>query len=289
MQSTAPRPSGGGDVGWWASALRPYPSSSARIVAPRARAASSRSSTTTPAPSPITNPSRSRSKGRDAVNGSSARSDSAWAAANAVMTQGVSGASAPPQITTSALPSRSRRMPSPIALAPAAHAVETLMHGPRNPRRRLSAAAPAFGITMGTNSGLMRPLSAGFFTPRNSRAPSSAVSSPPKPVPITMPTRAGSTSPSAASASAASAAPSVNCVIRSARLASLFVSTESGSKSVTSQPKRIGASETSRCSTSRATPRPASSDAQNESSVEPAADTTPRPVIAIRDAPPSIR
>ena len=38
-------------------------------------------------------------------------------------------------------------------------------------------------MTIGMNNGLMRPLSAGFFTPRNSRAPSSAVSSPPKPVP----------------------------------------------------------------------------------------------------------
>ena len=104
-------------------------------------------------------------------------------------------------------------MPSPIALAPAAHTVETLMHGPRKPRRRLSAAAPAFGITIGTNSGLMRPFSAGFFTPRNSRAPVLCSLEPAEAGAHHDADTAGSTSPSAASASAASAAPSVNCVI----------------------------------------------------------------------------
>ena len=44
--------------------------------------------------------------------------------------EGVTAASAPPTITTSALPSRMRRIPSPMAWAPAAHAVVMQRFGP---------------------------------------------------------------------------------------------------------------------------------------------------------------
>jgi hypothetical protein len=58
-----PAPSGSGAVMWCASALIAYPSISARIGAPRARARSRDSSTTMPAPSPTRMPRRPRSNG----------------------------------------------------------------------------------------------------------------------------------------------------------------------------------------------------------------------------------
>ena len=50
---------------WWASAVEAPPSTSPRIVAPRASAIDHSSSTSTPAPSDITKPSRRTSKGRE--------------------------------------------------------------------------------------------------------------------------------------------------------------------------------------------------------------------------------
>ena len=62
----APRPVGSGAEMWYASAVSAAPTTSARIVAPRASACSADSMTTTPAPSPKTKPSRVRSNGREA-------------------------------------------------------------------------------------------------------------------------------------------------------------------------------------------------------------------------------
>ena len=140
----------------------------------------------------------------------------------------------------------------------------------------------AFGITIGMNSGLIRPFMADSLTPRNSRAPSSAVSSPPKPVPTTVATREASTSGDPASRKAASAALSVNCVTRSARRASFGDSTVCAPKSVTSHPKRTGDSDMSTRSMVRATVRAPTIVSQNDSGVDPAALTMPMPVIATR-------
>ena len=98
----------------------------------RARARASRGRRT-PAPSAITKPSRSASNGRDARSGSSLRVLSAPMRANAETVSGVTGASVPPATTTSALPSRTMRTPSPMALAPAAHAVAMQSAGPVKP------------------------------------------------------------------------------------------------------------------------------------------------------------
>src|SRR5206468_10094203 len=83
-----------------------------------------------PAPSPITKPSRSRSKGRDACTGSSLRVDSARRAANPATLMGVIADSAPPQIIASASPRWMILKLSPIACAPAEHAVAVAELGP---------------------------------------------------------------------------------------------------------------------------------------------------------------
>ncbi len=66
------------------------------------------------------------------------------------------GASVPPATTTSALPSRIMRDASPIAFAPAAHAVEMQRFGPVQPKRIEIIPAVAFAIIIGTRNGLTR-------------------------------------------------------------------------------------------------------------------------------------
>src|SRR5919206_452239 len=81
-----------------------------------------------PAPSPITKPSRVASKGRDAVSGASLRSESAFMLANPPIAIGVTVASAPPVITTSASPYWIVRKASPIACALVAHRLHRRSH-----------------------------------------------------------------------------------------------------------------------------------------------------------------
>ena len=76
--------------------------------------------------------------------------------ANAAIVSGVTAASVPPAITTSAVPSRIRRTPSPMACAPAAHAVATHRLGPVHPSCIATTPAVALGIIMGTKNGLTR-------------------------------------------------------------------------------------------------------------------------------------
>ena len=111
---------------------------------------------TKPAPSDITKPSRSASNGRDARAGSSLRVLSAPMRANAEIVSGVTPASVPPATTASAVPSRMRRAPSPIACVPAAHAVAMHMLGPVQPKLIEIAPAVAFGIIIVTKNGLTR-------------------------------------------------------------------------------------------------------------------------------------
>src|SRR5881392_1748056 len=86
---------------------------------PRRRACSSSSSTTMPAPSLRTKPSRSLSKGRLASAGASLRVDSARSALKHATTSGLTTASEPPAIITSASPRSMIRYASPMACAPA--------------------------------------------------------------------------------------------------------------------------------------------------------------------------
>ena len=54
------------------------------------------------------------------------------------------------------MPSRISRTPSPIAFAPAAHAVEMQSAGPVKPKCIEITPAVAFGIIIGTKNGLTR-------------------------------------------------------------------------------------------------------------------------------------
>ena len=72
--------------------------------APRLRACSSSSRMTMAPPSPITKPSRVASNGRDAVSGDSLRSESAFMFAKPPIAIGVTVASEPPVMITSASP-----------------------------------------------------------------------------------------------------------------------------------------------------------------------------------------
>ena len=109
----------------------------------------------------MTKPSRSSSKGRDAAAGSACLL-SAPMRANAAIATGLTQASAPPQTTTSAVPSRTMRAPSPMAWAPVAQAVATARLGPVKPCRMPTSAAVAFGIIIGTRNGptLLGPFAA---------------------------------------------------------------------------------------------------------------------------------
>ena len=73
MQAMIGLPSGEERVRWKLSAISPQPSTTPRIVAPRALACARLSSTRAPAPSAMTKPSRSRENGRAAELGGSLR------------------------------------------------------------------------------------------------------------------------------------------------------------------------------------------------------------------------
>ena len=63
-------------------------------------------------------------------------------------------ASDAPATITSALPCATVQNASPIAFAPAAHAVEGACMGPRRPHCRLTSPAAILGKTRGTKYGL---------------------------------------------------------------------------------------------------------------------------------------
>jgi len=69
--------------------------------------------------------------------------DIARITAKAVKVSGASGASTPPARTTRATPSRMRRSPSPIAMAPEAQELEFPIAGPRDPSSIATWQAPA--------------------------------------------------------------------------------------------------------------------------------------------------
>ena len=126
------------------------------MCAPRALACSSDSRTSTPAPSPSTKPSRAVSQGRETVVGSPGFFESAIMLANAAMLSGWIAASVPPATTTSARPSRIWSTASEIASLPEAQAETGVLTAARAPTYRLTLAAAALGISMGTASGETR-------------------------------------------------------------------------------------------------------------------------------------
>jgi hypothetical protein len=78
---------------------------------------------------------------------------------------GVMDASAPPASTTSHRPSATIRAPAATEWVPAAQAVVSVSEGPWKPCRSDTAAAPAFGITMGMVNGDTRPGPRSVSTP----------------------------------------------------------------------------------------------------------------------------
>ena len=102
MQRIAPSPDGA--TMSWPSEVAPKPTSSARMVAPRACACSSDSSTSMPPPPAMTKPSRLASKAREAlVPGSLYFEDIAPIASNSSDSSQLSS-SPPPAKTTSCWP-----------------------------------------------------------------------------------------------------------------------------------------------------------------------------------------
>src|SRR5581483_10882009 len=281
MHAAAPAPPGDGLLTWEASQLRPYPTTSAWMVAPRASARSQSSRTTNPAPSPRTKPSRLASKGRQASAGLSLRSLRTPMRQNEPMANGVTHDSAPPVRTTSTKPSRTRRAASPMAWAPAAHAVVMVMLGPVQPRTMARFAAPALGMSMGMPSGCIRSQESRMQI----RSWAMIVSTPPRPVPVTTPHRAGLASRTPAEATASRPAPRASCVTRSRRLASLGVTYPAGSNPSTSQANGTGSSEPSKRRMGAAVPRPARRVDHRSSTVDPPGAFTPSPVMATRRRP----
>ena len=122
-------------------------------------------------------------------------------------------------------PSRMRRTPSPIALVPAAQAVETQNAGPVQPKRIEITPAVALGIIIGTKNGLTRD------GPRSKKTWqfSSRVVRPPTPVAAITAQRAGSAPSSPASSIASAAAPNPRWVTRSWRRTSFGPKYSTGS------------------------------------------------------------
>ena len=215
---------------WYASALVPYPSSSASGTAPRASACPSSSITSMPAPSPMTKPSRALSNGRDARVGWSLKPvDIVRAAAKAPRLTRSMQASAPPHTATSASPARIRRAASPMACALAAHAVTGAPSGPRKPWRIEMWPAAILARKLGTVNGDSRR------GPRPSvvRTASTMAPKPPTPEPTMVAVRSRSLSVSGsqpACCKASCAAASANTLKRSIFFWSFGSTARAGSK-----------------------------------------------------------
>jgi hypothetical protein len=201
--------------------------------------------------------------------------------AKAAMATGTTTASAPPASTTSEVPSRISRAPSPTAWVPAAQAVAMQMLGPVQPSSMATMAGVALGIIIGTRNGVTR------LGPRSmrTRSCSSSVARPPMPTPATTAQRAGSAPVSPASRTASMAAANPSWALRSTRRTSLGPRYSTGSNPFTSQAKRTGRPDGSKPVMLAAIDRPASSVSQNVATSLPAGLFTPRPVTATRGRP----
>ncbi len=103
--------------------------------------------------------------------------------AKAAEMTGMIGASLPPARTMSHTPDRISAEAVPIAVVPEAQAVETVRLGPVAPHMSDNCPGSMFGAYNGT-------VVAETFSPRSRRSTCSfKVDTPPKPVPITTPTR----------------------------------------------------------------------------------------------------
>ena len=141
MQPTIGLPSGLERVRWNESAISPQPSTTPRILAPRARACSRLSSTSAAAPSAITKPSRFLENGFAAAVGGSFAVESAERSEKRISVSALIDPSVPMHSAASASPRRIASTPSWIALAPDAHAVESEIGEPLVPKRSAMPSA----------------------------------------------------------------------------------------------------------------------------------------------------
>ncbi len=211
------------------------------------------------------------------MSGSSFRVDKALAAQKPAMDIGVTAASAPPAIITSASPRRINPRASPMELVPEAHAVTVHPLGPCTPNRIDTCPEAMLAIIMGIKKGLTPA------TPRLSKTLCccSRVSMPPIPDPTHTPTRCRSTieKSSAASRTACLAAAQAYCTNRSIRRASLRGIYFCTSKFRTCAAILVGNWLTSKRSIRPMPLFPARRLLQNSSLSRPTGDTTPKPVI----------
>jgi len=108
---------------------------------------------TIPAPSAITNPSRWASKGREAFSGSSLRVDNAFMLQKPASDKGVTAASEPPAIITSAMPILTVIAAMPMACPEVAQAVMVAKLGPLAPVKIATCPAAMSAIIIGMKRG----------------------------------------------------------------------------------------------------------------------------------------
>src|SRR6185312_12612479 len=135
---------------WKASDDMPQPTSSPRIVAPRAVAWSQASSMRAAPPSPSTMPSRSAENGRQVTG------DMALIASHARTQPAVEMASLPPTRAASTWPMAIIEAAWAMAWAEEAQALEVANTGPLISKAMAAALTPALTITLGTVEGCIR-------------------------------------------------------------------------------------------------------------------------------------
>src|SRR5581483_6760424 len=234
----------------------------------------------TPDPSPTTNPSRSLSKGRLARVGSSLRVERARSAANPPTLIGVTAASEPPAIMTSAASRRMISYASPMACADAEQAVHVAVFGPLAPKRIDSWPAARLMMAAGMKNGeILRgpPFSIAMCS-------RSIVLNPPMPDPIETPAFGARSGVIVSPASfIANCDAAIAYWMKMSIFLTSFLSTYcSGSNPRTSPAIRAANCVASKCVIGPMPDVPARSAAQFDSVPMPSGDTRPMPVTTTR-------
>src|SRR5258706_2851973 len=244
--------------------------------APRRFACSSSSRMTMPEPSPRTNPSRSLSNGREAVAGSSLRSESALQEQKPPTPDRFTHASAPPAIMASASPYSIMRPASPVQCGRVAHADPIGALGPLALNWIEIIPATMLMIVPGTKNGDRRRGPLAIF----SGILSSIIGRPPMPEPTFTPTRSpfesSITRPASSSASRVAARP--KWMKRSLRRVSLSGIQSAEVNPFTSAAMRVGSAEASKRVMGATPLRPARRLSHAWAIPIPTGETMPSPV-----------
>ena len=204
---------------------------------------------------------------------------SARMAAKAPTPVSLIGASAPPVNMTAASPRRMISKASPMALEPAAQAVQVALQGPLVPSSSETCAEPMLAMIIGIKRGLSR---SGPLVTRMLIC-SWKVCRPPTPLATRAPMSVASACTSMpASASAMRAAATANCAKRSMRRPARFSMKSVNSKPFTSPAKRTARRDGSKLAMVPMPLSPAVTRRQASSTVLPTGLTMPRPVTTTR-------